>query len=171
MTPWQNERWATTPANDGRNYAPAHRWAVVAARPLCFGQRKWDLYVQGRPCSECGAPGTDYSIYLGCPRSMERLRNWASPEASTAALLRVYIREAHELRDENDKLRGTVLELEADLAFEAEGNAYADAYVAECRDRIATLEAENAALRQNQPRCPDCGHRLDTEECGCGGDA
>ena len=20
-------------------------------------------------------------------------------------------------------------------------------------------------------RCPDCGHRLDTEECGCGGDA
>lgn len=193
MTPWQNERWAATaPENDGKNFAPAHRWAIMGAMPLCYGLRDWNYHVEGMPCESC-----DDRVHLSCPHVNGILRNWASPEASTAALLRVYIREAHELREENANLRDAVLELEADLAFEAEGNAYADAYIAELRDCIATLEAalqrqvENVerwiatgtpadeeesrsiyeqmvcALRGKLPRCPDCGHRLDTEECGC----
>lgn len=194
MTPWKNERWATAPTNDGRNFAPAHRWDVVAGGPLCYGLRKRNYHAAGMPCGDCDA-------YDSCPYARLELRKWANGEARTAALLRVYIREAHELREENRILNFMAFEgpfSRRELAKRHD----------ELRHYVATLEAENEALRRiipplnvvtarhrhGQPveahhltalanrqidveqavreakgerRCPDCGHRLDTEECGC----
>ena len=138
MTSWQNERWACASANDGRNFAPAHRWAVVEARPLCFGllrSRYGVQVVSSEPCW-CGK----CAHVIACIEAGDEVED---ASADYAALARSCIREAHELRH-----------------------------------RIATLEAENSRLRasgmeamrraeENVPRCPDCGHRLDTEECWC----
>lgn len=161
MTPRHNERWATAPANDGRKFAPAHRWAVVAARPLCFGRVK-----TGAGIGE---------LVPGCREEFERrgclfegLTLRPSELSLAEALLRVYIREAHELRH-RIKVMEWLLKSRHVMgeAFDRVRHSKMQILL----DRVATLEAENAALRGKQPRCPDCGHRLDTEECGCGGDA
>lgn len=138
MTPWQNERWSTAPTNDGKNFAPAHRWAVVKARPLCFGGIGVGKI---RPCSECiGNIGACSAL---CIVSFANDPIWCLSDALNRAW-----EQAKSLAKE--------------VGWQRE-------FVHELRQRIATLEAENAALRQNQPHCPNCGHRLDTEECGCGG--
>lgn len=140
MTPWQNERWATAPTNDGRNYAPEHRWAVMPARPLCFGLRETLYHVEGMPCEDC-----DDREFLPCPHANVFLRHWASPEASTAALLRVYIREAHELRH-----RIKVMEWLFKSRY-VMGEAFDRMRHRKMQillDRVATLEAENVALRE-----------------------
>lgn len=155
MTPWQNERWAGTPTNDGRNFAPAHRWAVMEPRPLCFGWRRIVGPAAGLRCGNC----SDWTSRW-CYVAYKSLRNWASPEARTSAMLRSYIREAHELREEVSLLNF--------MAFEGPfSRRELSKRHDELRHYVATLEAENAALRGKLPRCPDCGHRLDTEERGC----
>ena len=128
MTPWHNERWATAPANDGKNFAPAHRWAIMGAMPLCYGLRDWNYHVEGMPCESC-----DDRVHLSCPHVNGILRNWASPEARTAALMRSYIREAHELR-QRIKNAEHLCELWRMVAAGA-------------NQRIARLQGENAALR------------------------
>lgn len=156
MTPWQNERWGTTPANDGRNYAPAHRWAVMPARPLCFGRVK-----TGAGIGE---------IVPGCRKEFEC--RWCLFEGATLspselslaeALLRSYSREAHELREENANLKSKLRYIECrppgykyDLDIERmskkleyyfEKTDMLSALVAASKQRIATLKAENAAFR------------------------
>lgn len=186
MSPWQNERWACAPTNDGRNFAPAHRWAVVEARPLCFGllrSRYGVQVVSSEPCW-CGK----CAHVIACIEAGDEVED---ASADYAALARSYIREAHDLWVESQKLRddwSTFTEQDyADAyndGFEACYDKLKDAEADNnaLRDRVATLEAENSRLRasgmeamrraeENVPRCPDCGHRLDTEECGCGGDA
>lgn len=92
--PWQNERWACAPTpNDGKNFTEPHRWAIMPARPLCFGWSGILCPAAGLPCGHC----SDW-MSRWCYVGYKSLRKWASPEARTAALLRVYTREAHELR-------------------------------------------------------------------------
>ena len=83
MTPWQDERWATTPTNDGRNYAAAHRLAVVEARPLCFGLREANYWASGMPCGDCNA-------YNMCCFARATLKRWASDDVRLDALARLY---------------------------------------------------------------------------------
>lgn|GEM_PF-5660446 len=151
MTPWQNERWATTPTNDGRNFAPAHRWAVVEARPLCFGGRgAGDIH----PCGECfGNVGACSALQI-VSFADEPIRCFS--EALERAWKQVVVL-AHEVGWQRE-------------------------FVHELRQRIATLEAENAALRSmlgicrkckiGGMMCGICGHRIESEERGCArGDA
>ena len=78
--------------------------------------------------------------------------------------MRSYIREAHELRQRIKVMEWLFKSRHAlGEAFDRMGQRKMQTLL----DRVATLEAENAALRGKQPRYPDCGHRLDTEECGC----
>lgn len=161
MTQWLSERWACAPTNDGRNYAQAHRWAVVEARPLCFGVRERNHHVMGMPCSDC-----DAHTYTSCHYARLELRDWANDDARTSALARSYIREAHELRH---RIRVMEWLLKSRHVMGEAFDRMRHRKMQILLERISTLEAENAALRQNQPRCPDCGHRLDTEERGCGG--
>lgn len=104
MTPWQNERWATAPANDGKNFAPAHRWAVVAARPLCYGLLSswYEAYESPDLCPFVGL----CAHLVRCEEAGHALKN--SDATRYAALARSCIREAHELRKSVDELRNTL---------------------------------------------------------------
>lgn len=140
MTPWQNERWACAPENDGKNFAPAHRWAIMGAMPLCYGLRDWNYHVEGMPCAGC-----DDRVHLSCPHVNGILRNWASPEARTAALMRSYIREAHELRH-RIKVMEWLLKSRHVMGEAFDRMRHRKMQI--LLDRVATLEAENAALRE-----------------------
>lgn len=90
--------------NDGRNYAPAHRWAVMEPRPLCFGRLSswYEAYESPELC-----PFAGFCAHLvRCEEAGHDLKN--SDEARSAALARSYIREAHELRKDVDDLRNTL---------------------------------------------------------------
>ena len=97
-----------------------------------------------------------------------------------------WLRECVDLeQDRRDKTRSSLTwwenmwkKAEADFADEDEEYAYLGHEWAKERmdslkaEFLATFEAARRAVEpKTMPRCPDCGQRLDTEECGCGGDA
>lgn len=160
MTPWKNERWATMPANDGRNFAPAHRWELAESKPWCFGSVKG--HQENSLCSEC-------KIYFLCALDRGDNKRYKKDDdlAVCGHALRSYIREAREHH-------ARIATLEAALQRQVENveRWIATGIPADAEESRPIYEQMVCALRGKLPRCPDCGHRLDTEECGCArGDA
>lgn len=114
--------------------------------PFC-GSDAVTLVTEGHPvhalrayCAKCGGLGAGSTArtgsgIIGPDAGYEAIAAWNSRPIEGKLQYRI-----DKLETENAKLRDEALELEADLAFEAEGNAYADTFIGELRDRIDKLE-------------------------------
>jgi len=154
MTPWQNERWACAPTNDGRNFAPAHRWAVVEARPLCFGllrSRYGVQVVSSEPCW-CGK----CAHVIACIEAGDEVED---ASADYAALARSCIREAHELR-----WRLATLEAAPQRQVDNVQRWMETGVPADAAESQSIYEQMVCALRRKLPRRPDCLRSMDIKE-------